>query len=40
MNTAIENGFRFRGICIEGTYADLGTYEEIMALERQFRVPQ
>jgi glucose-1-phosphate thymidylyltransferase len=40
MNTAIESGFRFRGVCIEGTYADLGTYEEIMALERQFRVPQ
>jgi len=39
MNTAIESGQRFRGIRIEGTYADLGTYEEIMALERQFRAP-
>jgi glucose-1-phosphate thymidylyltransferase len=40
MNAAIEAGMRFRGIRIEeGTYADIGTYEEIMELEQQHRAP-
>lgn len=38
MNTAIKAGLQFRGGCIaDGTYADLGTYEEIMELERRHR---
>ena len=40
MNTAIKAGMRFRGVRIDdGAYADLGTYEEIMELEKQFRAP-
>lgn len=38
MNSAIEADLRFRGVCIEGgTYADLGTYEEIAELEGKHR---
>lgn len=38
MNGAKENGFRFRGVRFAGgTYIDLGTYEEIMELDRRFR---
>lgn len=37
MNTAIANGQQFRAVCLEGSYADLGTYEEVSALEQQFR---
>jgi glucose-1-phosphate thymidylyltransferase len=38
MNTAIADGFRFRGVhMVEGTYIDLGTYEEIMELDRRYR---
>lgn len=38
MNTAIQEGFHFRGVQIsDGTYIDLGTYDEIMAMDRQFR---
>ena len=39
MNMAIELGMSFRGVHVEGTYADLGTYEEIMELEQQYRAP-
>jgi glucose-1-phosphate thymidylyltransferase len=38
MNSAIQDGFRFRGIhIVDGVYIDLGTYEEIMELDRRFR---
>ncbi|MBE7554308.1 MAG: NTP transferase domain-containing protein [Anaerolineales bacterium] len=38
MNNAIAAGFRFRGSCVvDGVYIDLGTYEEIMELDRRFR---
>lgn len=37
MNAAIQAGLVFRGIHIDGTYADLGTYEEIMELESMHR---
>jgi glucose-1-phosphate thymidylyltransferase len=38
MNNAINDGFRFRGVHInDGIYIDLGTYEEIMELDRRFR---
>ena len=38
MNAAIETGMRFRGVRIEdGTYIDVGTYEEIAELEKRFR---
>ena len=38
MNSAIKSGLRFRGIHMTGcTYIDLGTYEEIMELDRRFR---
>jgi glucose-1-phosphate thymidylyltransferase len=38
MNSAIQDGFRFRGIhIVDGIYIDLGTYEEIMELDRKFR---
>jgi glucose-1-phosphate thymidylyltransferase len=37
MNRAIQSGLRFRGVAMPGgTYIDLGTYEEIMELDRQF----
>ena len=38
MNNAIAAGFRFRASrVIDGVYIDLGTYEEIMELDRRFR---
>jgi glucose-1-phosphate thymidylyltransferase len=38
MNGAIEEGFRFRGVHIaNGVYIDLGTYDEIMEMDRRFR---
>ncbi len=37
MNTAIAAELKFRAVCLKGAYADLGTYEEIMALEQQYR---
>jgi glucose-1-phosphate thymidylyltransferase len=38
MNSAIDSGLRFRGVPMKAcTYIDLGTYEEIMELDRQLR---
>jgi len=38
MNDAITAGLRFRGVSIkDGVYIDLGTYDEIMELDRTFR---
>jgi glucose-1-phosphate thymidylyltransferase len=38
MNSAIINGMRFKGIhMLDGTYIDLGTYEEIAELDRKYR---
>ena len=38
MNNAIADGLRFRGVSIlDGTYIDLGTYEEIIELDQKFR---
>ncbi len=37
MNAAMLTGLRFGGICIDGSYSDLGTYDEIVDLERRFR---
>jgi glucose-1-phosphate thymidylyltransferase len=38
MNCAIQDGLNFRGVhIIDGVYIDLGTYEEIMELDRRFR---
>jgi glucose-1-phosphate thymidylyltransferase len=38
MNNAIAEGMRFRGVHIgDGMYIDLGTYEEIMDMDRRFR---
>ena len=38
MNAAIESGLRLRGVCVaDGLYIDLGTYDEIMELDRRFR---
>lgn len=38
MNSAISDGMRFRGLHVtDGTYIDLGTYEEIMEMDRRFR---
>jgi glucose-1-phosphate thymidylyltransferase len=38
MNNAIQDGFRFRAVHNpKGMYIDLGTYEEIMELDRRFR---
>ncbi len=38
MNNAIQEGFKFRGVHMEeGTYIDLGTYDEIMEMDRRFR---
>ena len=38
MNNAIDDGLRFRGVHMqEGVYIDLGTYEEIMEMDHQFR---
>jgi glucose-1-phosphate thymidylyltransferase len=38
MNEALEAALRFRAVCFEeGTYLDMGTYDEILELERHFR---
>jgi glucose-1-phosphate thymidylyltransferase len=38
MNNAIANGMRFCGVRMSnGTYIDLGTYEEIMEMDQRFR---
>lgn len=38
MNNAISEGYKFRGVRIsDGTYIDLGTYDEIMEMDRKFR---
>ncbi len=38
MNDAIAQGMKFKGIhMVDGTYIDLGTYEEIADLDRKFR---
>lgn len=38
MNIAIINGMRFKGVhMLDGTYIDLGTYEEIADLDRKYR---
>jgi len=38
MNNAIRDGFNFYGVHVaDGVYIDLGTYEEIMELDRRFR---
>jgi glucose-1-phosphate thymidylyltransferase len=38
MNEAIQSGMRFRAVRFdEGTYLDLGTYDEILDLEEHFR---
>jgi|SRR5581483_8219044 dTDP-glucose pyrophosphorylase len=38
MNGAIAEGLQFRGVrMIDGTYIDLGTYEEIMELDERFK---
>jgi glucose-1-phosphate thymidylyltransferase len=38
MNKAIASGLLFRGVpIVDGVYIDLGTYEEIMDLDRRFR---
>jgi glucose-1-phosphate thymidylyltransferase len=38
MNTAIADGLRFRAVhMVDGTYIDLGTYEEIMELDHRYR---
>ena len=38
MNSAIAAGMRFRGVpMVNGTYIDLGTYEEIMEMDKRFR---
>lgn len=38
MNDAIAGGMRFRGVhMLDGTYIDLGTYEEIADLDKKYR---
>jgi hypothetical protein len=37
MNSANRAGMRFRAAHIHSNYIDLGTYDEIMELDRQFR---
>jgi hypothetical protein len=38
MNDAIRDGMKFRGVHMQdGTYIDLGTYEEIADLDRKYR---
>jgi glucose-1-phosphate thymidylyltransferase len=38
MNRAIQKGMTFRSLCLDqGSYADLGTYDEIAELERKYR---
>jgi hypothetical protein len=39
MNTAIAAGLNFRAVHTNGSYSDLGTYEEIIELEKQYRAP-
>ena len=37
MNDAIATGMKFKGVhMVDGTYIDLGTYEEIANLDRNF----
>jgi hypothetical protein len=39
MNKAMEAGMRFRAVSMDGgTYIDLGTYDEIMELDRRYRL--
>jgi len=38
MNSAIDKGLNFRAVhMVDGVYIDLGTYEEMMELDRRFR---
>ena len=38
MNTAIQSGFKFRGVHMDkGIYIDLGTYDEIADMDRRYR---
>ena len=38
MNNAINDGLRFRGVrMVDGVYIDLGTYQEIMDLDKRLR---
>lgn len=38
MNSAIQGGMRFRGVQMAGgTYIDLGTYDEIMEMDKKYR---
>jgi dTDP-glucose pyrophosphorylase len=38
MNDAISNGMKFKGVHVKnGTYIDLGTYEEIADLDKKYR---
>ena len=38
MNSAISDGMNFRAVHLKnGTYIDLGTYEEVMELDRRYR---
>lgn len=38
MNSALSKGMRFRGVrVVDGTYIDLGTYEEIVEMDHRFR---
>ncbi len=38
MNSAIEKGMKFRTVHLkDGTYIDLGTYDEVMELDRRYR---
>jgi glucose-1-phosphate thymidylyltransferase len=38
MNNAIRDGLRFRGVpMLGGVYIDLGTYDEIMEMDRKYR---
>jgi dTDP-glucose pyrophosphorylase len=38
MNDALASGMRFKGVhMVDGTYIDLGTYEEIADLDRNYR---
>ena len=37
MNRAIREGMCFRAVHIDSTYIDLGTYDEIMEMDRRFR---
>jgi len=38
MNDAIADGMKFRGVhLVDGTYIDLGTYEEIADLDKKYR---